>query len=124
MLVKFGLTASLFMALGFLLSFVNLSWFIFNAYKTALFLVASVFFVCDLFVERLAKQLPESRFLIQFGNQVLRIVLLLIGLAILLVFKQFSQPLHLAAWFMFFYVMFTIVDIKSILDTLRPDLKS
>jgi hypothetical protein len=123
-LIRFGQMAIIFLATGYLLRFANLSWFTFEAYKTALFLVVAVFVVCQLFVERLSKQLPDSRFLIQFGNQVLRIVLLLIGLAILLLFKKFPQPLHLAVWFMFFYVVFTIVDIKSILDTLRPDLKS
>jgi hypothetical protein len=57
------------------------------------------------------------------GNQVLRMILLIGGLGALFLLKVADRPLHQATWFMFFYVVFAIVDIQAILNTLRPDLK-
>lgn len=95
----------------------------FEAYRLMLLFVSAVFVRGHVFTERLSRALPESRFFIQLGNQVLRMILLTGGLGALFVLKVADQPLHHAGWFMFFYVVFAIVDIKAILNTLRPDLK-
>jgi len=121
---KLFYVSAAFYATGFLLDKIHLKWFAFNAFGIALLLVAAVFLIGNLFVERLSRTMPEGKFYFQLANQVLRMILLIAGLTAILVFNQYPKPIHLAAWFMFFYVVFAMVDIQSILDNLRPDLKS